>query len=70
MIVKCINNSIVNLLGYGQQSVRFLTVGKIYKVLSEESGCYRIIDDEGNKFGYRKERFEKVWDMLEYYEVK
>lgn len=38
MKIKCVGN-------YG---CSYLTVGKMYRVISESDGCFEIMDDEGN----------------------
>jgi hypothetical protein len=37
-----------------------LTIGKIYDVVDEEHGFYRIVDDTGEDYLYPKEMFRRL----------
>lgn len=43
-----------------ETSFLVLTHGKIYDVISEEKGWYRIVDDSGEDYLYPPEAFEIV----------
>ena len=49
MKVKCINN---------EEYIMSLTIGKEYEVITQDDFHYRIKDNKGQQFGYKKERFE------------
>ncbi len=44
----------------GKTEFLVLTNGKIYEVISEERGYYRIIDDSGEDYLYPPQYFEIV----------
>jgi hypothetical protein len=37
-----------------------LTVGKVYEVLAEEHGMYRVVDDSGEDYLYPTNKFRPV----------
>lgn len=54
MKVICINKS--NIIDHPVVSI--LTVGKVYDVVSEDVGCYFIVDNSGTTRPYNKSRFK------------
>lgn len=50
----------MNVRYIGETSPLELTNGKIYTVLSDEKGWYRVVDDTGEDYLYPSEAFELV----------
>lgn len=67
LLVKCVNDRTYLqetdrglVQEFGQDELIGLTLGKIYEVLAEEHGWYRIVDDTGEDYLYPETMFEIV----------
>jgi hypothetical protein len=50
---------------FGQDQLAGLTLGKVYEVLAEEHGYYRIVDDTGEDYLYPKTMFEVLLRLVD-----